>query len=542
MKKIVLRTTLAASLLAALSASAVGQAPAVPPAPAAPAAPPAPSPAMLAIQAMLRELQRPDDITLPATVRMERMAAQRLSPATAEQLRAVFGTDRLYTIERQPLRPGQVDWRLAIPALRHAPAQGTAYDWSAGRLDFRFNPAGTTAVLDGSWDTLAIEDATSRVVVRGMTLASRQKRGADKLWYGDARLAIGAIDIQGKADGVSAELTGLGANATVTGRGKVADIAYEGRIGRIAVAGEQVDDLRLALRMVNVDKATMRALSEAGLRQDNALDMLTPQQQLDALKPLLRSVGKAALARGTAVEIDEIGARYHGVKAALKGRIAVRGGTAADLDDMKALARKIVARFEVRIPVALVREISGTIAAKQAAQQGKPDDPQAIAQLRQSMTDVVVGKLLGGGFARMDGDVLVSVVEWRNGALFANGKPVPLPTPQPPGAAQAPVAPGPRGQDVLQARRIDGSCAMPDYPDDVVAGDLPLDVMFGFVVSADGKVAAPTVARASRFPDYDRAALAALAQCRYVPALRRGKPFDLATTWRLVRAPGTARP
>ncbi|WP_296946276.1 DUF945 family protein [uncultured Massilia sp.] len=546
MKKILLHTSLAASLLAALSAFAARQAPPAAPPPAgspAAAAPAAPSPGMLAIQALLRELQKPEDRKLPATVRMARLAAQAPSPTVAERLRAAFGTDRLYTLARLPAPPGRVDWRMTIPALRYGSADGNAYEWNTGTLDFQFNPAGTTAVATGGWGLLAAEDAQTRIAARGLTLESRQKRGADGLWFGTMSARLAGMDIRNKADGTLLALTGLAGGFKAIDKGRSADIGYDTRIARIEVAGERVDDLRFAMRMVNLDKASLVELGDAGMRRGDPLAQRTPAQQAEAMKPLLRSFGRAALARGTALEIDEISAAYRGARTVIRGRVAVEDGKPADLDDLKALAGKIVARFEIRVPVALVREIAGTVAAKQAAQQGKADDPQALAQLRQSMTDIVIGKLVGGGFARLDDDVLLSVVEWRNGKLTANGKPVPLPAPGQPGQpGQPPVAMAPRGQEILQARRIDGSCAMPDYPEEVVRRDLPLDVVFGFVVKADGKVAAPTVARASAFPDYDRAALAALAQCAYVPALRAGKPFDLATTWRLVRAPGTPRP
>jgi hypothetical protein len=65
-KVLLLRSTLAASLLAAVSAPAADQAP-------------APSPAVIALQSLLRELQKPEERLLPATVRMEKLAARPLS-------------------------------------------------------------------------------------------------------------------------------------------------------------------------------------------------------------------------------------------------------------------------------------------------------------------------------------------------------------------------------------------------------------------------------------------------------------------------------
>jgi TonB family protein len=524
-KVLLLRSTLAASLLAAVSAPAADQAP-------------APSPAVIALQSLLRELQKPEERLLPATVRMEKLAARPLSAATAGQLRTAFGTERLYTLERRPVLPGRVDWRLTFPALRHTAAQGTAYEWNEGWIDFRFNPAGTTALINGGWGLLAAEDAQTRMAARGITLEGRQHRGQGGLWFGDASLRMAGLDIRSKTDGAMVGLTGIDTAVTISEKRSSADLAYDARIGRMEAGGERIEDLRFALRFVNMDKAAMVALNEAGARGD-ALSTLTPEQQLAAMKPLLRSFGKAALARGAAIEIDEIAASYHGARASIKGRVAVQGGAAADLDNLPALIGKIAARFEVRLPVALVREMAGAIAARQAAQQGQANDPQAVAQLRQSIGDIAIGRLLGEGYARMEDEVLVSTVEWRGGELRANGKPVKL------GAAPAPV-PSPAfpaaDTDLLQARRIDGSCTLPAYPDDVVRQDQALTLMTRIVVGADGTVRQAALVRPSKYPDYDRAVVAALAHCRYSPALHQGKPVDMTLPWQLIRTPGTAHP
>jgi TonB family protein len=222
--------------------------------------------------------------------------------------------------------------------------------------------------------------------------------------------------------------------------------------------------------------------------------------------------------------------------------VSFQGATAADLNDARLLMKKLVAKVEVRVPIALVREIAGTVAAKQAAQQGGATDPQSIAQLRESMTDIVVGKLIGGGFARVENDVLVSTIEWRNGVLTANGKTVPLPSPQPQPAGAPPVAMAPGPGKILQARLVEGSCTLPAYPDEVVAGDRPLKVRVDMTVGADGRVKRAAIGQPSGFADYERALLDAVQQCTYIPALRDGKPIEVSVSRQIVRAPGSRQP
>lgn len=543
MKPILVRTivgaALASPLLLAVSAAAPGPMPSPGPSLST-------SPAMVALQALLRELSHPEDRLLPATARMEKLAAQAPSPATADKLRAAFGTDRLVTIERQPAVPGHVDWRVTIPALRYAPPQGAAFDWTEGRFDVRMDPAGTTAVTRGAWPSLAAEGATLRMALRGFALDSDQHRGGGGLWYGTTRIDIAGLDVQPKGAGQALAATGLHTEIRFTEQPKTADVAYDNRIDRIAVGGEQIDAVHVGLRFSHIDKAALAELADLGAARGAQTDPATPStpaQRAAAAKPLLRSFAKAALAPGAALDIDDISARYHGEKVALKGRVTLDGATPADLDTAGALFKKIVARFELRVPIALVREVAGTIVAQQSAQQGTPADPDTLARLGQSATDVVVGKLTGGGYARVEDEVLVSTIEWRAGALRANGKPVALG--MPPGmmgGPQASTAPGTAAVPMLQARRIEDSCTLPDYPAEVIRLDQPLSFVAQVIVGADGKVKRVAPAKASAYPEYDRAVLAALAQCRYIPALRGGTAIVAAMPFQLERAPGAKHP
>jgi TonB family protein len=534
----VLRSTLAAALLAALpvlTATALAD--------PAPASPPVskPSPALQAVQAAILDLRRDIDPNLPLEQQWERMAAARPSPQTADKLRAAFGTDRLYAIERRPPAAGGQALRATLFPLQFTSPQGSSIDWSEGVLDMTFAAGGKRANGHGAIERVTVEDATARMTWRGIAFDTRQQRGYAGLWFGSVDAQIAGMQFQNRKDGTTVDLNALRLSSRITEKPKTVDIAYDGRIGTAAAAGERVDDIRVALRVTNIDKKTLaefKALQERRQARQETLATLTPQQQLDVLKPLLRSFGEAALARGTALEVDEIGAGYHGIRAAIKGRVALQGATRADLDDIGRLAKKVVARFEVRLPMALVSEIAATVAAKQvaaqAAQRGGSADPQAVAQLRQNMTDLMVGKLVGPGFARLENDVLVSTLEWKNGVLSANGKPVPLPKPNQNTAA----VPG----SILQARLVEGSCTLPGFPDEVVRADRALRQRIDFTIGVDGRVKDASVGQPSGFPDYDRAMLAALARCTYIPALRDGKPIELRSSRESVRSAGGAKP
>jgi TonB family protein len=527
-------------------------------------------PVLDATTALLRELQAAIDPKLPLRAAFERVEAFRPTPATADKLRSVFGTDRPYLFARQPDKGGRPAWRATLLPLHYQSVPGSGVDWDGAVADLTLDKGGNGLDIDGSWPRLSIADGSMRMTLSGMTLNGHQQRGYGGVWYGDGQFKAAGMRVgPANGDGAVFEASDLRTAMRTTEHPKTADVMYDARVGAINVVGERIEDAHVAVRIVNIDKQLLtdaKAASDKEQAQPASATPVTaptPEQRLETMKPWLRAFGRSAIARGTVIEIDDISARFHGNKASIHGRIALAGARASELDDVKLLARRIVASFEIRVPLALVRDVGGIVAAKQAAAQQGNAAPQNLppnAQMGQTIADVIVGKLVGGGIAKVENDTLVSNLEWRDGQLSANGKPLALPTIPTPGApgapAKAPLAfsetvsagPGapvpaePLPQDALQARLVEASCRLPDYPDEVVRANAPLRLVLGFRVDTAGKVQGAAIAAPSRFPAWDAAALAALAQCTYIPALKDGQPFEVPMRWTIQREPGSARP
>jgi TonB family protein len=521
----------------AVAASLCGALPAVLAEDAKPAAP-AHSELFTVGTAAFHELQAADDDQLSTPARFKRLEAFRFSPETAEKLMKMFGTDRPFTFTQLPSTNGQFAYRSTLAPLHYLGADGTSAQWSELSLQVTADKRDRTRVTQGSWPSLDIQDKDVHFALREMSLAAKQTRGGAGLWFGNAHAEIGRIDIEPKSGpGPRMALEGTHFDTRLTEHAKSADLAYTVGIKAISVAGERVDDFHIALHVANIDK---RALTEAQAAARRAkLTKLTPEARVAAAKPMLMALAKSAAARGTAIDIDDISAGYQGYRASIKGHIAFAHATEADMDSIPALMKKLVARFDIKVPVGLVRAVSTSIALKQQSAQhpGSAADPQAAAQVAQTMSDVVVGKLLSNGYARLENDVLVSTVEWRDGALRANGKEVALPKPPP--ASKAATM---KGDRFLQARQIAQSCHLPDYPEDVVRQDKPLTLTLAFIVGTNGHLRNLSVMHPSQWPQYDQAALAAAASCTYVPALLDGKPIEMPMNWTVVREAGSARP
>lgn len=499
-----------------------------------------PSAVMDAMLSMMREVQAADKPKLPMRERLDAIAEFRHGPETAQKLKTVFGSERPWTLARLPVANGRYDYVGTLAPLHYTSEAGENYEWAPLTLKVSLDKPNRNMTTQVSWPSTVFEDKDVHVAVRDIAMSAKQKRGFGDMWFGASQGSVAGVQIDFKKDGTRVALEDMRFHGDLIERPKSVDMAYGFSIKAISALDQKVDNLKFAMRMTNIDKATIAEMKALGEKAQASA--ATPEQQLAAMQPVFQSLGKAVIQRGAAIEIDELSFGYKGNTASLKGRVTVEGASESDLATMPALVKKIVARFNVRVPVAMVRDIADNVAAKQANAQAKGGaaNPQTIAQIAQSIQDVVIGKVVGGGYARVEKDVLVSDIEFRGGVLRINGKQIALPAFDAPKARKAQNSPS--APPALQARRIESRCVLPDYPEDVVRGERPFELSIRFVVKADGKVADLALVKPSQIPAYDQALLAAMERCAYMPALVNGKPVDMPTTWRIVSEPGQARP
>jgi uncharacterized protein YdgA (DUF945 family) len=222
---------------------------------------------------------------------------------------------------------------------------------------------------------------------------------------------------------------GFAVTAATTQRGTGVDFAYDTRIKAIKADTVQIDDVRMNMRMSNID---MRLLEKLGNEYNLAERAgMKPEQQAALMFKLFKAMGKSAAARGSALDIDEISAGYRGNRFVIKGKLSLAKSTDAELASMAGVAKKVNVRLNVQVPLALVTDVAMVVMAKQAEAKKEPMSEAALAQAAQIVTDVIVGKLLTGNLAKLENGVLVSLIEYKAGKLTFNGKEVALPKPAP---------------------------------------------------------------------------------------------------------------
>lgn len=445
----------------------------------APAAPVKIIPSQLqqAFAAAMREIQaaQGNQTGLPQTLELFPF---HYSPATAQQLFKIFGNDQPLTVAQTPGPKGGVDYLATLQPLDFVDTTGMHVEWTAMSLKVGADKARRNVSFSGSWPAIGIGMKEFQLWYRDISFDGKQNSQDGKLWFGnsDGRFGSVSMDITVPPTPAAAppgvpEAPQLGgattagpgpigpqapavANAapqhvvvtldnvryqsSIVRRGKAAEVSVASSIKAITVGQEHVDHINVAVRLLNLDVATLQGLSTEMSKFNSRADQdsRTPEQRLAALLAMFKTYGKSALLHGATLAIDDISASYRGNTAALKGQLGFSKLAEGDFASPFALLKKLVARFDVRVPVLMIDDVMA------AAQRGGKGGAAAAPP---GMGDTVIKSALAQGWVRIDNGEVRSTIEIKNAKLFVNGKELPLPgmgassTPRAKAPAPAPV-------------------------------------------------------------------------------------------------------
>ncbi|MRW88704.1 DUF945 family protein [Duganella sp. FT80W] len=384
------------------------------------------------VAGMVKELKSASAGERNIAKQLEQYSKFQFSPELRPKLKEYFGAEQPFPLERVPsVAKGQINYVGKLAPYNHSLEDGTNFAWTELVANIATDKAGRALNIDATWPSLIVTAKKSVVSVLDMTMNSRQLRGADNVAYGTANFKIGVTTIRSAPDGESeskevGRIEDIEARSEVTRRGKMAEIAYRSSIKSIVVGGEQIDRTNFAFRLTNIPSKSLADLDKTlRAQQDSKLDQ---KAQQEVMLKSLADFGKRAAVAGATLVIDDISTSYRGNVAAIKGRIGFQKVKEADFSDMATLAKKLVARFEVRVPVALVRDVSRGFAAK-SVDPAAPDAAKQIDAGADAAVSMVVGKAVSGGFAVVEQNELRSTIEIKDGKLVVNGKVIDIAAP-----------------------------------------------------------------------------------------------------------------
>ena len=362
--------------------------------------------------------------------RLELLAKFQFSPELQPKLKKIFGSERPFPIERVAGGPkGQVNYAGKLAPYTYVQGNGTDFSWTEMTATMSADKAGRTMTSDIKSPSLVVSRLGGSLSFLDASLNNKLLRGADKVDYGTATIRIGSVVGRDSASGSSdikevVRLDGIEAKSDVRRRGAMAEIAYGMTVKAVVVGGERVERTNFAFRVVNVPGKALADLTTQ-LREQQDADMENEAAQTRVVKTI-REFGKRLITAGATLFIDDISAAYRGNVASLKGRISFQKVVDADFDNITTLMKKIVAHFEVRVPVALVRDVGRMFAAK-SVDPSAPDSDKQIDAGADAMVSMVVGKTVSGGYGTMVQDELRTVIDIKDNKITVNGKAIDMP-------------------------------------------------------------------------------------------------------------------
>jgi uncharacterized protein YdgA (DUF945 family) len=431
MKKVIALTALSAALIAtsALAADAAAAAPdATAAIPAAKPAPKPPSEMVEALSALGKELKAVIGSGKGNPIaHLDKLAAHQYSDATRAKISKVFGPIDPLRIERSAAAKGMVGYAISAPAFSYTDVNASKFDWTELRLDLLIDKAGRNLSSHGSWPSFSVGDSKLSMTMSDLVYDTKQRRNERDTWIGKGTGSIAKVTFapQGPDAGAGAVLEGLSFTSSATQHGAAVDVGFDTKVNTLRAGGQSVDDIRFVMRMTNIDMRMFEKFTDNLQGAERA--GMAPKQSLALVAEQFKVLGKNVAAHGSAIEFDEISAGFHGNRAVIKGKVSLAPSSDADFASLDKVAKKLIVRLNVQVPVALVTDVARLIMAKQAEAKKEPMSEGAIAQGAQSVADVIVGKLLNGGMAKLENGVLLSTIEFKGGKLTFNGKEVALP-------------------------------------------------------------------------------------------------------------------
>ena len=364
-----------------------------------------------------------------AVKRLEIVSKLEFSPALRPKLKEVFGNERIFDTQRTVGPKGQVAYVIKLMPHTYLDENAVAFSWAELNSKAVVNKAGTTLDTTAAWPSLSIVGTSASGTLEKMSMDFKQARAKDGLWFGNGVVKVGSVVMRGAMPGSSEfketlRLQDISLAVGVTPRGKKADMNYGFSIKSILVGGASIERANIGLRMVNLPA---RALEDVDREMKKVQGSGLPEDaQTELMLRSMKSFGKSMVTSGASLMIDDISASYRGNTASIKGRIDFDKVVDADFSSPMAFAKKIIARLDVRLPVAMVNDVSRVIGAKQV-DASAPNAAEQIETAGKNIAAVVIGKLVNEGFAVMDKGELRSAIEIRQGKLTFNGKAVALP-------------------------------------------------------------------------------------------------------------------
>ncbi|MET3118889.1 uncharacterized protein YdgA (DUF945 family) [Undibacterium sp. GrIS 1.8] len=440
MKKTFALATMAATLLCAFPIHADEKPATVAPIAVKPQAAPSnltknlPDSAMWQVfEAVTTELRSLRPQHLPASALVSKYNAFDFSPSTKQKLFKVFGTEKPVHIDAKLRADGKIDLSVLVDALNYAdPVMNSTFQWapitSNSSFDDSFRQVDITANMP--WFSIADKGGLT-VRADDISYQGAQSVSTHGGWLGKASVKIATIDVSDATNAVHGAAKDFTATFDIQQREKFVDIDYQLALQSVKWDKDEIGPIRFGIKLNNLDELTM-----SNLKKD--MEKLETRKLPDAKRnaevmAAMKKAGSKIITPLSSLDIQELSVVYHGFKALVTGKVSLNNTKQADFSSFEKLKDKLVAHFDMEMPMGLAEEISKLVARRsleQKAEKGQVVSEDAVNQTANLLLTQTIENLRAQKMIVVDDQTLRSKIDFADGKLLVNGNPVFSPSPK----------------------------------------------------------------------------------------------------------------
>jgi uncharacterized protein YdgA (DUF945 family) len=278
-------------------------------------------------------------------------------------------------------------------------------------------------------------DKATRLIASDLSYVTNSRLDTSHLWLGTAVFKMNRLEIINSSNAFDLKLDDMTMKSDVRKHGRMLDFNLDYLVKSTNWGSDGLGPTHMALRIVNLDAKQFDEMTRKMEKLDES--KLTKAEQLAVMTEMMKEFAVTSMNQGAALDIQDISAQYHGMTAGLNGRISFKNIQRTDLESPKLFGEKVVARFNIHVPVALVNEVARAFARISLKQQNISNQLQHKAQspvtdeLVNATAKLVVAKVmdnfLNKKYISIKHETVLSTVEFKLGKLFINGQSVSLP-------------------------------------------------------------------------------------------------------------------
>lgn len=340
-------------------------------------------------------------------VRLDQPGPAKPSAAQQEALRQIFGQATPLDIQRLPGKGAAANYSLHIPGYEHA-EDGVKLQWQAisGRINVDAN--GKRYSANASWPGLQLQLKDVAAQVQEVSYSAQESRDASGLWIGKGRADAQRISLHTDAAPLDLAFEHASFQTDSKRQGKQLEQSIDMAAQRMTVAGTAIDELHIGYRIHHLDIGTLANFRDS-TRKLRKADLPAKEMAAASLEQALTMFKELAL-KGGILELSDLSGSFEGARFQVKGSIATPGATAADLATSDGVLNKLEAHLDITLPTPMLHSIARTI-----VRVTKEKQPGELRE--QDVYDVLLGKLIGPGYARMENGKLVAHLHIKQGML-----------------------------------------------------------------------------------------------------------------------------